>query len=146
VAVPDHEPAGPPSRPDDGPGASEPDLGRWFPPLTGPPPAAGADGTAPSEPAGGSAAAMRTSPGPPPGVPQSAGDAVAMALAGLSWLAGADVASLPADVQAGCLRGLEQVLAVHTAARARMLGSFTAQRGYEGDGVRHEAPVLTGPG
>jgi hypothetical protein len=66
-----------------------------------------------------------------------------MALAGLGWLAGADVASLPADVQAGCLRGLEQVLAVHTAARARMLGSFTAQRGYEGDGQGSARTWLT---
>ena len=69
-----------------------------------------------------------------------------MALAGLGWLAGADGAGVPVPVLAECLRGLERVLAVHTAARARILESFTARRGFEDDGVRHEAPVLTGPG
>jgi len=69
-----------------------------------------------------------------------------MVLAGLGWLAGADVASVPAGVQAECLRGLKRALSVHAAARARVLAAFTAQGGYEDDGVRHEAPVLTGPG
>jgi len=69
-----------------------------------------------------------------------------MALAGLGWLAAADAAEVPVPVLADCLRGLEQVLSVHTAARARILESFTARRGHEDDGVRHEAPVLTGPG
>ena len=46
-----------------------------------------------------------------------------MAVAGLGWLAGpdADAAGVPVPVLAECLRGLEQVLAVHTAARARIL-------------------------
>ena len=57
-----------------------------------------------------------------------------MALAGLGWLAGADAAGVPVSVLADCLRGLEQVLAVHTAARARILAGFTAQRGFEADG------------
>ena len=47
-------------------------------------------------------------PGQRPGAcsgatPQSAGDAVAMVLSGLSWLADADMASVPASVQADCL-------------------------------------------
>ena len=57
-----------------------------------------------------------------------------MVLAGLGWLARADMASVPAGVQADCLRGLERVLSVHAAARARVLGAFTAQGGYEDDG------------
>ncbi len=57
-----------------------------------------------------------------------------MVLAGLGWLAGADAASVPAAVQAECLRGLERALSVHAAARARVLAAFTAQGGYEDDG------------
>ncbi len=57
-----------------------------------------------------------------------------MVLAGLGWLARADMASVPAGVQADCLRGLERALSVHAAARARVLGAFTAQGGYEDDG------------
>src|SRR5215472_13869721 len=72
-------------------------------------------------------------------VPASTGEAVAMALAGLRWLAAAaDPASLPAAEQADCLRGLERVLSVHTAARAAVLAAFTAQAGYEEDG--HGSP------
>ena len=41
-----------------------------------------------------------------------------MVLAGLGWLAGADVASVPAAVQAECLRGLERAQSVYAAARA----------------------------
>ena len=62
-------------------------------------------------------------------VPGSASEAVAMVLAGLGWLASADVASLPAVVQAEALRALEQAVAVHTAARSRVLAAFTAQAG-----------------
>ncbi len=57
-----------------------------------------------------------------------------MVLAGLGWLARADMASASAGVQAECLRGLERALSVHAAARARVLGAFTAQGGYEDDG------------
>ena len=50
-------------------------------------------------------------PGTPSGMlgtpPQSASDAVAMVMSGLGWLADADMASMPASVQADCLRGLE---------------------------------------
>lgn len=70
--------------------------------------------------------------------PRSAADAVAMALASLQWLATANLASMPAVVQADGLRGLERVLSVHTAARANVLAGFCAQVGYENDG--HGSP------
>jgi hypothetical protein len=67
-----------------------------------------------------------------------------MALASLRWLAqAADVGSLPTSVQADCLRGVERVLAVHTAARARMLGAFSAQGGPERDGQGSPRTWLT---
>ncbi len=66
-----------------------------------------------------------------------------MALAGLGWLAGADAAGVPVPVLAECLRGLEQALSVHTAARARVLGSFTARRGFEDDGQGSPRTWLT---
>ncbi|HEX6931767.1 MAG TPA: DUF222 domain-containing protein, partial [Streptosporangiaceae bacterium] len=66
--------------------------------------------------------------------PSSAGEALRMAVAGLSWLAGADAASLPVTVQANALRELERLQSMHAAARAKVLAAFTAQRGYEDDG------------
>ena len=68
--------------------------------------------------------------------PGSAGEAMGMVLAGLGWLASAeaDVASVPASVQADCLRGLEQAASMHVAARAKVLAGFAAQRGFEDDG------------
>jgi Domain of unknown function (DUF222)/HNH endonuclease len=68
------------------------------------------------------------------GEPSSASHALRMAVTGLRWLATADTASLPAGVQADALRDLERLAAMHTAARSRVLGSFTAQRGFEDDG------------
>jgi hypothetical protein len=67
-------------------------------------------------------------------VPVSAADAVAMAQAGLAFLANADMASVPAAVQAECLRGLERAESLHTAARAGTLAAFMAGGGYEDDG------------
>jgi hypothetical protein len=78
--------------------------------------------------------------------PTTATEAVAMAQAGLSWLAGADAGSLTNAEQADVLRGLGRAESIHTAAQARVLGAFHAKGGYEDDGVRHEAPMLTGPG
>ena len=52
----------------------------------------------------------------------------------LDALNAADVASVPASVQAQALRVLERAEAKHTAARARVLATFTAQDGYEDDG------------
>ena len=85
-------------------------------------------------------------PGQGPAVPACAADAVAMAQAGLGWLAAADPASLTSAEQADCLRGLERAESMRTAARASVLRAFAATGGYEDDGVRHEAPMLTGPG
>ena len=73
-------------------------------------------------------------PGQPPAPPSCAADAVAMARAGLAWLAGADAASMPAAEQGDCLRALEQAEAVHTAARARVLAAFHAGDGCHDDG------------
>lgn len=57
-----------------------------------------------------------------------------MAEAGLAYLASADAGSIPAEVQADCLRRLERVESMHTAARSSVLGAFHAQRGFEDDG------------
>jgi hypothetical protein len=69
-----------------------------------------------------------------PAPPATAAQAMAMAQAGLSWLATADAASLPTTVQAETLRGLERAASMHTAARSRVLSAFNAQGGYEDDG------------
>jgi hypothetical protein len=67
-------------------------------------------------------------------VPATAADAVAMAHAGLAYLANANMASVPAAAQAECLRGLERVESLHTAARAGTLAAFMAGGGHEDDG------------
>jgi hypothetical protein len=74
-------------------------------------------------------------PGQPAAVPASAVAALALARACLGQVAQADPASLPATTQAELLRGLERAESVQTAARARVLGAFTAQRGFEDDGA-----------
>jgi hypothetical protein len=61
-------------------------------------------------------------------------EALAMLGRALDHLNAADVASLPASVQAEALRALGQAEAKHTAARARALGAFAAQGGFEDDG------------
>ena len=66
--------------------------------------------------------------------PSSAGEALQMAVAGLGWLARADLASVPVPVQAEALRVLERAASMQTAARARVLAAFSAQRGFEDDG------------
>src|SRR5260370_20116206 len=70
--------------------------------------------------------------------PSSAAAAVAMAQAGLSFLATAALAALPSAAQADCLRGLERAQAMHTAARSRILACFAGQRSFQDDG--HGAP------
>ena len=57
-----------------------------------------------------------------------------MAVAGLAWLAAADLASEPVPVQAEALRVFERLESLRTAARARTLLAFSAQRGFEDDG------------
>ena len=66
--------------------------------------------------------------------PSSTGQALAMVRAGLGYLVGCDAGSLGTAAQAEALIGLEHAEAQHTAARARILAVFTAQRGYEADG------------
>jgi hypothetical protein len=90
-------------------------------------------------------------PGQPPASPASAGEAMELARAGLGWLAGADVASLQTGTQAGLLRDLERAESSLTAARARVLGAFAAQAGFEDDGqgsarswLRWQARTTTG--
>jgi hypothetical protein len=65
--------------------------------------------------------------------PASTAQAVAMVLAGLSYLAETDPAALAAQAQAECLRALEQGDAMSTAARARILAAFTAGHGHSAD-------------
>jgi hypothetical protein len=52
----------------------------------------------------------------------------------LSYLTTADAASLPSVAQAEALLALARAEAKHTAARARMLGAFAGQGGFEDDG------------
>ena len=66
--------------------------------------------------------------------PADAREALDMVRAGLGYLAAADATQLPAAVQAGCLRELEQHDAMATAARAGFLAAFTAGQGHAGDG------------
>ena len=66
--------------------------------------------------------------------PASAHEALDMVRAGLGYLAAADVAQLPAETQAECLRELERDAAVLTAAQAFVLSSFIAGQGYADDG------------
>jgi hypothetical protein len=78
---------------------------------------------------------MGTQEQPPPATgPLTPAAALAMLEAALDALNVADAGSLPGAVQADCLRALERAEAKHTAARARVLASFTAQRGFEDDG------------
>ena len=73
-------------------------------------------------------------PGQPPVAPTTAAQAVAMARAGLTWLAAADATALTGAELGECLRGLERAEAVHTAARAKVLAAFCAGGGFEDDG------------
>ena len=69
-----------------------------------------------------------------PQQPLSVGAALVTLDRALDALNAADVASVPAAVQAQALRALERAEAKHTAARARVLAAFAAQDGYEDDG------------
>jgi hypothetical protein len=61
-------------------------------------------------------------------------EALAAARASLAYLAGVDAASLPVGELADCLRGLEAVGSVHTAARTTVLAAFIAHSGCQDDG------------
>ena len=66
--------------------------------------------------------------------PADVAGALAMLERALDHLNAADVASLPASVQAEALRALGRAEAKHTAARARVVGAFAAQGGCADDG------------
>ena len=66
--------------------------------------------------------------------PVNVTEALAMVRGGLGYLVAADAAELPAGVQAQCMRGFEQFDAMGTAARAQVMGAFTATQGYVADG------------
>jgi hypothetical protein len=63
----------------------------------------------------------------------SATEAAEMVRAGLGFLAAADPTAMAAEEQARCLQMLEQADAIGTAARASILGAFTAGQGYCAD-------------
>jgi Domain of unknown function (DUF222)/HNH endonuclease len=66
--------------------------------------------------------------------PATSDAALVLLEAALDSLNSADVASLPAAVQADWLRVLERAEARHTAVRAAVLAAFTAQGGFQDDG------------
>jgi hypothetical protein len=68
------------------------------------------------------------------GSPAGVAEALDMLDRALDHLTAVDVASLPAAVQAQALRALERAEAKHTVARARVLGAFAGQGGFEDDG------------
>jgi Domain of unknown function (DUF222)/HNH endonuclease len=79
-------------------------------------------------------ARIMCAPGQIPAVPATAAQAVAMATAGLGWLAQADATTLTAVEQADALRGLERLQSMHTAAQAKVLKAFAAGSGPAADG------------
>jgi hypothetical protein len=68
--------------------------------------------------------------------PGCADEAVQMVLAGLGWLAGADMTLVPVAAQAEYLRQLGRAQSLQTAAHASVLSAFDYQGGYEDDGQR----------
>jgi Domain of unknown function (DUF222) len=65
--------------------------------------------------------------------PASTGEALAMLQTAMTYLAAADATAMPAETQARCLRSLEQLRAIQTAAHAWILGAFAAGKNYTGD-------------
>ncbi len=65
--------------------------------------------------------------------PASAREALEMIRSGYGYLAAADPTAMATAAQASCLLALEQADAMGTAARAQLLGAFTAARGYAED-------------
>jgi hypothetical protein len=65
--------------------------------------------------------------------PGSAGEALGMLRSAMGYLAAADATAMAAETQARCLQALEQVNSMGTAARAAILGAFTAGQGYSAD-------------
>jgi hypothetical protein len=69
-------------------------------------------------------------------VPANADEALGMLQTAAGFLADMDVAGMPAEAVAECLRGLERADAVQAAARSRSLAAFNAKDGHLGDGQR----------
>jgi Domain of unknown function (DUF222) len=69
-------------------------------------------------------------------VPANAAEPLGMLESAAGLLADMDVAALPTEAVAECLRGLERADAVLAAARGRLLAVFDAQGGPVGDGQR----------
>jgi hypothetical protein len=65
--------------------------------------------------------------------PASTAEALRMLSSAMSYLAAADPTAMSAQAQADCLLALERLDAVETAARAWILGAFTAGHGYSAD-------------
>jgi hypothetical protein len=65
--------------------------------------------------------------------PASATEALEMLTSAMSYLAAADPAQMSTQAQAQCLAGLERADATGTAARASVLGAFTAGHGHTED-------------
>jgi hypothetical protein len=65
--------------------------------------------------------------------PGSATEALGMLRSAMGYLAAADATAMAAETQAQCLQVLEQVNSMGTAARAAILGAFTAGQGYSAD-------------
>ena len=57
-----------------------------------------------------------------------------MAAAGVGWRASTDFTALPVAARAECLRQLERIRSMQTAAHAALLAAFDADRGYQDDG------------
>jgi Domain of unknown function (DUF222) len=65
--------------------------------------------------------------------PSSVAEALEMLRSAMAYLAAADATAMAAGEQARCLRVMEQVTAVGTAARTSVLSAFTAGQGYSAD-------------
>jgi len=65
--------------------------------------------------------------------PASTGQALEMLTSAMGYLAAADATAMTAEEQARCLRVLEGVNSVGTAARTSVLGAFTSAQGYGAD-------------
>ena len=65
--------------------------------------------------------------------PASAVQALGMLQSAMGYLAAADATAMAAETQAHCLRVLEQVNSIGTAARTAILAAFTSGQGYSAD-------------
>jgi hypothetical protein len=69
-------------------------------------------------------------------VPANASEALGMLESAMGFLADLDVAGMPAEAVAECLRGLERADAIEAAARGLLLAAFDTNDGSVGDGQR----------